>query len=89
MGGFGGTYDFEGVGDDADGHEFLAVVAAVHHQGVGQALDDGALCLAETLDGVSSCGVGDVDGLSDLDVVAVLMSAICSSLHSLQSSAIA
>lgn len=24
--------DFEGVGDDADGQEFLAVVAALHHQ---------------------------------------------------------
>lgn len=60
------------MGDDADSHELLSVVAAVHHQGVGQALDDWALCLAETLDGVPAGGVGDVDGLADLDVVAVV-----------------
>ena len=25
------SYDLEGVGDDANGHQLLAVVAAVHH----------------------------------------------------------
>jgi hypothetical protein len=60
------------VGNDAHSHELLAVVAAVHHEGVCQALDDGALGLAEALDGISTGGVWDVDGLADLDVVAVV-----------------
>jgi hypothetical protein len=58
------------VGDDADGHELLAVVAAVHHERVGEALDDGALGLPESLLCVPAGRVGDVDGGSDLDVVA-------------------
>jgi hypothetical protein len=69
-GGAGETHDLEAVGDDADGHELLSVVTAVHHQGVGETLDDRALCLSESLLGVSAGGVGDVDGGSDLDVVA-------------------
>lgn len=60
-GGKGETDDFKGVSDDADGHEFLAVIATVHHERVGQSLDDGALSLAEPLHGVPSGGVGDVD----------------------------
>lgn len=70
--GVGIAYDFKSVGHDAHGHELLAVVAAVHHEGVGEALDDGALGLAEPLDGVAAGGVGDVDGSADLDVVAVV-----------------
>jgi hypothetical protein len=65
-----GTHDLKGVGDNADGHEFLAVVTAVHHEGVGQALDDRALGLSESLLGVSAGRVRDVDGGADLDVVA-------------------
>ena len=37
--------DLEAVLDDPHGHEFLAVVAAVHHQRVHQALDDRAVSL--------------------------------------------
>ena len=65
-----GTHDLEGVGDDADGHDLLSVVAAVHHEGVGETLNDGALGLAESLLGVTTSRVGEVDGLTDLDVVA-------------------
>ncbi len=65
------TYDFEGVGNDADGHELLSVVAAIHHQGVGETLDDRALCLAESLLCISAGGVGDVDWGADLDVIAI------------------
>lgn len=65
------TYDLESVVDDADSHELLAVVAAVHHQGVGQALDDRAVSLAETLDRVATGRVGDIDGVAEGDVVTV------------------
>lgn len=65
------TYDLEGVGNDADSHELLSVVAAVHHEGVGQALDDGALSLAETLGSIAASGVRKVDRGADLDVVAI------------------
>jgi hypothetical protein len=65
------TYDLEGVGDNANGHELFTVVATVHHERVGETLDDGALGLSESLDGISASGVGDVDRCSDLNVVAV------------------
>jgi len=58
------------MGDNADGHELLAVVAAVHHQRVGQALNDRAVGLAEALDGIAASRVRDVDRGADLDVVA-------------------
>jgi hypothetical protein len=51
------TYDLEGVGDDAHGHELLSVVAAVHHERVGEALNDGALRLPESLDGIAAGGM--------------------------------
>jgi hypothetical protein len=35
--------DLEGVLDDADSHELLAVVSAVHHERVGQTLNDRSL----------------------------------------------
>ena len=46
--------DFKTVLDDPDGHQFLAVVASVHHQGVDQTLDTGALSLAEPFGGVTA-----------------------------------
>lgn len=59
------------MGNNADSHELLAAVATVHHEGVGQALDDGALRLAEALGGIAASSVRKVDGVTDLDVVAV------------------
>ena len=44
--------------DDSDGHEFLAVVATVHHERVNETLNDGALSLTEPFDLVSARGVG-------------------------------
>lgn len=67
------TYNLESVGDNADGHELLSVVAAVHHQGVGETLNDWALGLAETLGSITSSGVRDVDWSADLDVVATML----------------
>jgi hypothetical protein len=59
------------MGDDADGHELFTVVATVHHEGVGETLDDWALGLSESLDSISASGVRDVDGCSDLDVITI------------------
>lgn len=59
--------------NNADGHQLLAVVAAVHHQGVGQALNDGAVGLAEALHGISASRVRQVDRRADLNVVAALL----------------
>lgn len=63
--------DLEGVLDDADSHKLLAVVAAVHHQRVGEALDDGAGSLPEAPDLVAAGGVRHVHllALADRDVV--------------------
>ena len=54
--------DLEGVLDDTDGHDLLSVVPPVHHEGVGQTLDDGALSLTETLDVVPTGSMGKVVG---------------------------
>ena len=58
------------MGDNADGHQLLSVVAAVHHQRVGETLNDGAVGLAETLGGETASGVRHVDGRANLDVIA-------------------
>lgn len=73
------THDLESVGNNADSHELLSVVAAVHHQRVGKTLDDGALGLPEALDGIATGGVRDIDGRADLNVIAAknTMSAFC------------
>lgn len=65
------TYDFESMSNYSDGHELFAVVAAIHHQRVGKALDYGALCLAESLDSISAGGVRDVDWGAYLNIISV------------------
>ena len=50
------------MGNYSDSHQLLAVVAAVHHQRVGEALDNGTLRFSEPFTGVATRGVGDVDG---------------------------
>lgn len=67
----GVTYDLERVSNDSDSHELLSVVAAVHHEGVGQSLDDGAVGLSESLGGISASSVGDIDGVSQGNVVTI------------------
>ena len=96
--------DFESMSDDAESHELLAVVAALHHQAINhesttiancrsegtnlvniffrtecfrrgpsapvdQSLHDGHLRLFELLLCIASGGVGEEDGVADLDVV--------------------
>ena len=63
--------DVESMFDDSDGQELLTVVSSVHHEGVGQSLDDGALGFAESLGGVSAGSVWEIDCMTKLDVVAV------------------
>ena len=58
--------------DDAHGHQLLAIVAAVHHHGVGEAFHDGALCLAEALGRIAACAVGQVLGVLLLDSNVIL-----------------
>lgn len=55
--------DLKGMLDNAHSHQLLAVVAAVHHHGVGQTLHDGALGLTETLGGITSSRVRQVLGV--------------------------
>jgi hypothetical protein len=57
--------------NDSDSHKLLAVVATVHHERIGETLDDGALGFAEALRGISTGRVGDVDGSANLDVITV------------------
>ena len=64
------TYDFESVVNNTDSHELLSVVATVHHQGVGETLNDRTLGLSKSLLGVSAGRVRDVDRGADLDVTA-------------------
>lgn len=61
--------NLKGVLDNAHGKELLAVVAAVHHERIGKTLDDGALSLAESLVGISSSAVRQVNGLTNLNIV--------------------
>ncbi len=63
--------DLKAVFHNPHSHELLAVVTAVHHEGVDQPFDNRALSLAETLSGIPSRAVGKVFGglLLDGDVV--------------------
>ena len=49
----------------------IIVLAAYHHERVGQALDKRTIRLAEALDGVTAGRVGDIDRSADLDVITV------------------
>ena len=51
--------NLHGVLDDPDSHQFLTVVPPVHHERVGEPLNNGALSLPESLHRVSSSGVGN------------------------------
>jgi len=72
VGGLGGgwTYYFKGVCYYPDSHKLLAVIASVHHERICETLNDWTLGFAETLNGIAASGVRDVDGGTDLDVVA-------------------
>ena len=50
--------DFESVLDDLDGLDLFTSVAALVHEAVHHAFDDGALHLSELLELVSTRGVG-------------------------------
>lgn len=52
--------DFHSMLDNTNSHELFSIVSPVHHQRVGQSLDNGALCLPETLDLVPTSSMGHV-----------------------------
>lgn len=58
------------MSNNADSLQFLAVVATMHHERVGEPFNDGAVGFAEPLSGIAACRVGNVDGRPNLDVVA-------------------
>ena len=58
-----------GLLHDARSQQLLAVVAAVHHQRVGHALNDGALGLTEALSGITAGGVRKKDLATQLNVI--------------------
>lgn len=64
------TYDLESMVNNANCHELLSVVTAIHHEGVGETFDDRAICLSESLLCIATSGVGDVDWGSDLNIIA-------------------
>merc|ERR1719369_946500 len=55
--------DLKAVVDDTDGHEFLAIVATVHHEGVDQPLHDRTLSLSKSLGCKPSSRVGQISGI--------------------------
>lgn len=55
--------DFKCVFNNTDGHQFLAIVSAVHHQRVGQPLHDGALSLTETFGRVPTSRMRQIFGV--------------------------
>jgi hypothetical protein len=63
--------DLEGVLDNADSNQLLAIVTAVHHEGIGKTLHNRALSLAEALNIVPPSTVGhELRGLAaDSDVI--------------------
>jgi len=61
--------DFESVGDDANSLELFTVVATVHHERAGKALDYRALGLPEAFDGISAGRMWNVDGSANVDVI--------------------
>ena len=66
----GWTYDLKGMCNDPDRHELFTVVAAVHHERVGQSFNNGTLGFAESFRGITTCCVREVYCMADLDVVA-------------------
>mmetsp|Transcript_16199 Transcript_16199/g.29129 ORF Transcript_16199/g.29129 Transcript_16199/m.29129 type:complete len:207 (-) Transcript_16199:37-657(-) len=71
--------EVEAVLDDANSHQLLTSVAAVHHHGADKALDDRALSLAESLGGVAASGVGEPDSAFSLNWNVVLHRDVCDS----------
>ena len=55
--------DLHSMLDNADGHELFAIVTTVHHERIGQPLDNRTLGFAESLHRVSSCRVGNICGV--------------------------
>ena len=55
--------DLETVLNNANGHQFLAIVATVHHERVDETLNDGALSFAKPLGSKTASRVRQILGL--------------------------
>jgi hypothetical protein len=55
--------DLESVLQDPNSHQLLSVVTSVHHEGVCDTLNNGALSLTETLSSITSSTVGQEFGI--------------------------
>ena len=66
-------YDFKGLLDCADSHLLLTIVAAVHHETVGETLDNGAVDLLEALLLILSGGMGNKDLGFDMPNLEILV----------------
>lgn len=55
--------------NNPDSHELLSTVTTVHHERIGETLNDGTLSLAETLGSVPTGRVWEVDRLTNLNVI--------------------
>jgi len=55
--------DLKSVLQDANSHQLLSVVTSVHHEGVCDTLNNGALSLTETLSSITSSTVGQEFGI--------------------------
>lgn len=58
---------------DPHSHQFLAVIAPIHHERIRQTLDNGALSLSKSLHRIAAGRVGDVHWRPYLDVVTVVL----------------
>lgn len=64
------TNNLKRMGNNSHSHELLAVISPIHHERISQTFNNRTLCFAESFDGISSGGMGDVDWRSELDIIA-------------------
>ena len=57
------------MSDNANSHELLSVITSIHHKGVREALDYGALSFTKAFYGVAAGGVRNVNGRAYLNII--------------------
>ena len=64
--------DLESMLQDANSHQLLSVVTTMHHEGVCDTLNNGALSLTEAFCSITASTVGQVSGILLLDRQVIL-----------------